>query len=93
MALKCPSCKSSHIQLLDIEANIKKTKKSTSLNLNPLKPFTIFNHKEKKVKKNSSGKVAFGIATAGASVLFTGTKSNKSKEFHCLNCGKVFKRK
>lgn len=49
-SLKCPKCKSGNIQLWSNGNNLK-TKKSTSLNLNPLKPFTVFNHKEKLVKK------------------------------------------
>jgi len=38
-----------------IGAKADKTKTTTSLNLNPLKPFTLFNHKEKIVKKGSAG--------------------------------------
>lgn len=90
--LKCPSCKSSNVQLLESHTN-EKTKKSTSLNLNPLKPFTVFNHKEKKKKKVSGGKIALGMATGGASLLVTGAKQNKGREFHCTNCGNVWKAK
>ncbi|MFW7418515.1 hypothetical protein [Vagococcus fluvialis] len=90
--LKCPSCKSPKVQLLDSNTNIE-SKKSTSLNLNPLKPFTVFNHKEKKKKKTSGGKVALGVMTGGTSLLFTGTKQNKGSEWHCTNCGKVWKGK
>ena len=91
--LKCPRCKSSKVQLIDNEANIKKTKKSSSLNLNPLKPFTVFNHKEKKVKKKSKGKIAMAIMTGGTSTMVTGLADNKSKEFYCTECGKIFKSK
>lgn len=88
--LKCPSCKSSTVQLLATDQNIKSTKRTTSLNMNPLKPFTVFNHKEKKKKKTSRGKVAVGLLTGGTSLLVTGTKQNKGNEYHCLNCGNVW---
>ena len=91
--LKCPSCKSANVQLLDTDTNVKKSKKSTSLNLNPLKPFTVFNHKEKKKKKTSGGKVALAMMTGGSSLLFTGTKQNKGRELHCMNCGKTWRGK
>lgn len=56
--VKCPKCKSTNLQYLGTE-NIggrdAKTKTTTSLNLNPLKPFTVFNHKEKVVKKAKPG--------------------------------------
>lgn len=90
--LKCPSCKSPNVQLLNSSMN-EKVKKSTSLNLNPLKPFTVFNHKEKKKKKKSVGKMALGVATGGTSILLTGTKQNKGRELHCMNCGYVWKAK
>lgn len=91
--LKCPSCKSANVQLIGTDVNIKKTKTSSSLNLNPLKPFTVFNHKEKKVKKKSKGKVAAAVLTGGTSLMFGGTKDNKSREYHCTNCGKIFRGK
>lgn len=92
--IKCRNCKSTHVQLIADDANIKKTTTSTSLNLNPLKPFTVFNHKEKKKKKRSKGKVAAAILTGGTSLLVTGgTKDNRGREFNCLECGSVFKRK
>lgn len=89
--LKCPRCGSTNVQLISTTANIKKTKKSVSLNLNPLHPLTPFNVKEKKVKKRSKGKVAAAVMTGGTSLAATGgTKSNKSHEYHCQNCGKTF---
>lgn len=91
-SLKCPKCKSGNIQLWSNNNNIK-TKKTTSLNLNPLKPFTVFNHKEKAVKKNSKGKVVAALITGGTSLLITGTKDNKGKELHCNNCGHLWKSK
>ncbi len=90
--LKCPRCKSPNVQLIGSNANIRKTKKSSSLNLNPFKPLTVFNHKEKQIKKKSTGKIAMGIATGGVSTLFTGSKQSKGNEFHCVNCGTVFKK-
>lgn len=59
-ALRCPSCKSINLQIVSQEvrgARDAKTKTTTSLNLNPLKPFTLFNHKEKVVKKARAGSV------------------------------------
>ncbi|KST78017.1 hypothetical protein E34_1540 [Lactococcus lactis subsp. lactis] len=91
-SLKCPKCKSGNIQLWSNNNNLK-TKKTTSLNLNPLKPFTVFNHKEKAVKKNSKGKVVAALITGGTSLLITGTKDNKGKELHCNNCGNLWKSK
>lgn len=91
-SLKCPKCKSNNIQLWSNDNNLK-TKKSTSLNLNPLKPFTVFNHKEKTVKKKSKGKMAAALMTGGASLLVTGTKDNKGRELYCNNCGHLWKSK
>ncbi|QAR35232.1 hypothetical protein [Latilactobacillus curvatus] len=96
--LYCPRCKSSNVQLIDNQANIKSTKTSTKLtaNLNPLHPLTIANVKTKtKVKKKtSSAKTAAAFMTAGTSMVVTGgLKSNKSKQYHCLDCGNVFKKK
>lgn len=88
--LKCPSCKSSAVQLLAVDQNIKSVKQTTSLNMNPLKPFTVFNHHEKKKKKTSAGKVMLGLATGGLSLFATGTKSDKGKEYHCASCGNVW---
>lgn len=45
---RCPKCKSANIELVDDD--VKDVKKSTSVNVNPLKPFTVFNHKEKEEK-------------------------------------------
>ena len=39
-SLKCPKCKSANVQIIS-----GKTK--TTLNLNPLRPFTLVNHKPK----------------------------------------------
>ncbi|MGL5897276.1 MAG: hypothetical protein ACRCZN_09940 [Lactococcus lactis] len=95
-SLKCPKCKSSNIELWSNEANVKKVKRTTSLNVNPLKPLTIFNHKEKIKKKKtvSKGKLLAGALTGGGSLFITGARStNKNKELHCNNCGHLWKSK
>lgn len=92
--IKCRKCKSTNTQLIGTDMNIKKTKKSTSVNLNPFKPLTVFNHKEKEKKKRSKGKIAAALLTGGTSLLVTGgTKDNRGREFSCLDCGSVFKSK
>lgn len=50
---KCPVCGGTNYSVFVEEVVLRegKTKSTTSLNLNPLKPFTIFNHKEKVVRK------------------------------------------
>ena len=48
----CPRCKSENCAHFQEHIVIPgKSKKKTTLNLNPLKPFTVFNHKEKVIKK------------------------------------------
>lgn len=84
---RCPKCKSANIELVDDD--VKDVKKSTSVNVNPLKPFTVFNHKEKEKKKKvrSKKKVAMAVLTGGASLLVTGgTKTTVHKKFVCKNC-------
>lgn len=57
-AIICPRCQSDNIEYLgqeNIGGRSAKTKTVTSLNLNPLKPFTVFNHKEVVTKKGKSG--------------------------------------
>ncbi len=56
--IKCPKCKSLNVEFIGNEtkwATDPKIKKTTTLNLNPLKPFTLFNHKEKVVRAGSAG--------------------------------------
>lgn len=56
--VKCTKCGSINLQYMgqeNIFGREAKTKKTTSLNLNPLKPFTVFNHNEKVVKKGRDG--------------------------------------
>lgn len=84
---RCPKCTSANIELVDDD--VKDVKKSTSVNVNPLKPFTVFNHKEKEKKKKvrSKKKVAMAVLTGGASLLVTGgTKTTVHKKFVCKNC-------
>ena len=49
----CPSCGSDNCHAFVEDKVIRqgKTKMQTSVNLNPLKPFTVFNHKEKVVRE------------------------------------------
>lgn len=82
--IKCPNCGGTHIQVLN-NTNMK-----TTLNLNPLKPFTLYNHKEVKQtkKKISKGKIAMGIATGGTSLLATGARKKvKVDSYFCMECG------
>ena len=95
--LYCPRCKSSNVQLMNDHANIKSTKTKTKVtaNLNPLHPLTIANVKTTtKVKKKKSGtKVAAALMSGGTSMMVTGgLKSNKSMQYHCLDCGNTFKK-
>jgi len=87
-SMKCPRCKGHNISLISNDIN---TKSQTSLNLNPLKPFTIFNHKKK--EKTSAAKIGLGILTLGTSTLLTGTKHKKHLEVFCQDCGCRWKTK
>lgn len=54
----CTRCRSQHVQLYEIEHRGQhgaKVKTSYSANLNPLKPFTLVNKKEKVKRKASEG--------------------------------------
>ncbi|MFP3155818.1 hypothetical protein LQZ18_15590 [Lachnospiraceae bacterium ZAX-1] len=84
--LNCPKCKGTQIQLLSIDNNMK-VKNKTTINLNPLHPFTLVNTKEVKKEKTSGAKIAAGLATGGASLLFTGTKKKNHNEYFCSGCG------
>lgn len=84
--LKCPKCRGTHIQLWRDDVNTV-TKHRTSVNLNPLRPFTVFNTKEFKKGKLSPGKLALGAMTGGASLLVTGARSDKHNEYYCMDCG------
>ena len=85
--LRCKKCRGSNITLLSNDSNIKSRKTKTSLNLNPLKPFTVFNHKTKEKKKKSAAKLGLGLMTGGTSLLVTGTKDNRNHELFCNDCG------
>lgn len=51
----CPTCNSDNCSHYKEQKVIPgKTKTQTSLNLNPLKPFTVFNHKEKVVRQEQT---------------------------------------
>ena len=51
----CPRCNSSNCSHYQEQKFIPgKTKKRTTLNLNPLRPFTVFNHKEKVVRREQN---------------------------------------
>lgn len=84
--LKYPKCKGTHIQLFSNDMNMT-TKTKISLNLNPLKPLTLFNHKTEKKEKTSAAKVGLAIMTGGASLLVTGTKNKAHNEYYCADCG------
>ena len=47
--IQCPRCRSINVQYMTSDIIGRKVKGKTTLNLNPLKPFTMFNHKEKVV--------------------------------------------
>lgn len=55
----CPRCKKSHYHTMVTREVVipGKTKTQSSLNLNPLKPFTVMNHKEKVVREEISREV------------------------------------
>lgn len=57
---KCPRCgKSNYHTIVEKDIMIpEKTKNQTSLNLNPMKPFTVLNSKEKIVQREVSRNVA-----------------------------------
>lgn len=80
--MRCPRCKGCNISVISNDVNMKN---QTSLNLNPLKPFTVFNHKKK--EKRSAAKIGLGVMTLGTSTLLTGTKKKKHTEVFCANCG------
>lgn len=89
-SLVYPNCGSANIQLWNDQENVKKIKRTTSLNMNPLHPLTVFKHNEKVVKKHSKAKLAKGLLTFGASLLLTGTHNNESHEYHCQDCGNIW---
>lgn len=57
---KCPRCGSTrfHAFVENVVVREGKVKSKTTLNINPLKPFTVFNHKEKVVRQPSMKQVS-----------------------------------
>ena len=87
MAMKCAKCKSSRIQVMQSGIN---TKQQTVLNVNPLQPFTILKHKQK--KKLSVAKTTAAVMTGGMSALVTGgIRKNTQFEVFCTDCGNRWK--
>jgi hypothetical protein len=84
--LKCPNCGGFNLELLSTDNNYK-TKYKTTVNLNPLKPFTLVNTKEVKKEKKSIAKIGLAVATAGTSALITGTTKKNHNEYFCKDCG------
>jgi len=96
--LVCPRCGSANIQLVSSDANVKsvKTKTRVTADINPLHPLTVakVKHRTKVTKRHSPVKTTAALVTMGASTLVTGgTRSNKSREYHCQDCGKTFFKK
>lgn len=80
--LRCPRCGGTQIQAIDAAPAGTKT----SLNLNPLHPFTIANTK-KKTKRVSGAKVGAAILTGGMSLFVTGIHSKVGVQVFCAQCG------
>ncbi len=80
--LKCPKCKGHNI---DLWSENEKEIHTTKLNLNPLKPFTVFDTKTTKKKQKSAAKVGLAIMTGGASRKIFGT--DKGNTYYCRDCG------
>ena len=85
--LRCPRCRGHNIQIMANDINMKQ---QTVLNVNPLQPFTLFKHKQK--KKISGAKLGVAVATLGMSSLVTGgIRKNKQYEVFCVDCGHRWK--
>lgn len=58
--INCPRCGSTHFHAFVEEQVVSpaKVKSKTTLNMNPLKPFTVFNHKEKVVRQQVTRQVS-----------------------------------
>lgn len=82
----CPRCNGNNIDLASTDKNMKVTQK-TSLNLNPLRPFTVFNTKTVTKEKKSASKIGLGLMTGGASLLVTGVNNKNHSEYFCRDCG------
>lgn len=86
--VSCPKCGGHHIQVI----NNSPAGTKTSLNLNPLHPFTPFNTKRKD-KRVSGAKVGAAILTGGASLLVTGVHTKVGVQVMCTDCGSVWEQK
>lgn len=84
--LKCPKCKGHNIDLWSNSVNTKQSY-NTAVDLNPLKPLTLFKTKKVTKEKTSMAKLGLGLMTGGASLLVTGTKKKKHNEYYCRDCG------
>lgn len=86
--IRCPKCRSHKIQVIDnAPAGVK-----TSLNLNPLHPFTLTQTKRKN-KRLSGAKIGAAIMTCGTSLMFTGVHSKVGVQVVCTQCGHVWEAK
>ena len=81
----CPKCKGNNIDLVSTDKNMNE-KHRTTVNLNPLRPFALFNTKTVTKEKKSASKIGLGIMTGGASLLVTGVNNKKHCEYFCKDC-------
>lgn len=86
--LTCPKCGGHKIQVInEAPAGAK-----TSLDLNPLHPFTLVKTK-KKEKRVSGAKLGAALLTGGASLLVTGVHTKVGIQVLCTECGTVWEAK
>ena len=86
--ITCPNCGGHSIQVIDnAPAGTK-----TSLDLNPLRPFTLTKTKRKD-KRVSGKKVGAAFLTGGVSLLVTGVHSKVGIQVLCTQCGYVWEAK
>ena len=90
--LSCPNCGGHNIDLRRDDVNVN-VKQKTSLNLNPLQPFTVFKTKEVRKEKLSAAKIGAGIMTGGMSLLVTGVHKKAMNEYYCRECGTLWSEK
>lgn len=83
--LSCPECKGHDVAVYDDNVVMK-----TSVNLNPLHPFTLTKTKKVQKKKLSAAKIGLGVATCGTSLLVTGARSKVKRQWYCKDCGCIF---
>lgn len=93
--IKCPKCHSTHVIPLEEAEVVNKT----SLNLNPLHPFTLVNTKKKKKKVKtdeiSLARTAAVVASGGLLAPVTGVhkKRKGAHVWFCQDCGCEFTKK